>query len=206
MRRVTGTDLIHNIDAQSGGIVAMRDFVPMPHPHPNCVVISYMLMLKDGSTIPFRRIMPEDLYMEAIGSQFIIQPNPRQEEMLKQVIEHVYANEATVEKAGVVLSTLKAMLSEVYPPDREIEPGERLRIAQRYVKNIFIHNFMDDHSFDAAVLRKCTSMQVLPDGRMIPNCGYRVIHRPSDPRWQTHKERNPGHGIDGLRRQLTLIS
>ena len=70
---------------------------------------------------------------------------------------------------------------------------------------IFIRR-ADDHSFDAAVLRKCTSMQVLPDGRMIPNCGYRVIHRPSDPRWQTHKERNPGHGVDGLRRQLTLIS
>lgn len=205
MTRVTGTDLIHNVDSQSGGIVSMRDFVPMPHPHPNCVAITYILMLKDGSAIPFLRIMPHELYMEAIGSQFIIQPNPRQEEMLKKVIEHVYANEATIERAPLVLATLKAMLDEVYPTDREMTEGERLRIAQRYVKNIFLHNYMDDHSFDAAVLRKCTSMQIVPDGRMIPNCGYRVIHRPSDPRWQKHTQVNAGHGVDGLRRQLTLI-
>ena len=63
---------------------------------------------------------------------------------------------------------------------------------------------MDDHSFDAAVLRKCTSMQIIPDGRMIPNCGYRVIHRQSDPRWQ--KQRHAvGHGVDGLRRQLQVL-
>ena len=46
---------------------------------------------------------------------------------------------------------------------------------QKYVKNVFLHNYMDDHSFDAAVLRKCTSMQVIPDGRMIPFCAYNSV-------------------------------
>lgn len=205
MSRVTGTDLIHNIDAQSGGIVQMRDFIPMPHPHPNCVAITYVLMLNDGSAMPFLRFMPEDLYLEAIGGQFIIQPNERQEVMIKRVIEHVYANEAAIGRSDAVLATLKSMLAEIYPPDQELSAGERLRIAQRYVKNIFLHNYMDDHSFDAAVLRKCTSMQIVPDGRMIPNCGYRVIHRPSDPRWQKHTKHNAGHGVDGLRRQLAVL-
>jgi uncharacterized radical SAM superfamily Fe-S cluster-containing enzyme len=205
MTRVTETDLIHNVSDQSGGVVSMKDFVPMPHPHPNCVAITYMFMLNDGSAIPFVRFMENELYWEAIKGQFIAHPDEKHEAMLKRMIEHVYANESTIERGPAVLSTLKEMLDGLYPPDREVSREARLRIVQRYVKNVFLHNYMDDHSFDAAVLRKCTSMQVIPDGRMIPNCGYRVMHRPSDPRWQKSKKHNPGHGVDGLRRQLTVL-
>ena len=43
---------------------------------------------------------------------------------------------------------------------------------------------MDQHSLDAGALRKCSCMQVTPDGKMIPDCSYRVIHRASDPRFK----------------------
>ncbi|HZF51911.1 MAG TPA: radical SAM protein [Polyangiaceae bacterium] len=205
MTRVTGTDLIHQIDAQSGGIVTMKDFIPMPHPHPNCVAITYMLMLNDGSAMPFLRFTEKDLYLDAIRNEFLVKPTERHEAMLKRMIEHVFANEAEIERGSAVLDTLKTMLGDLYPVDREVTPEYRIQAVQKYVKNVFLHNYMDDHSFDAAVLRKCTSMQVVPDGRMIPNCGYRVIHRKSDPRWQKSKH-NPGHGNDGLRRQLTILS
>jgi 7,8-dihydro-6-hydroxymethylpterin dimethyltransferase len=204
MTRVTGTDLIHNIDAQTGGLVKKSDFIPMPHPHPNCVAITYVLTLTDGSHLPFLRFTEPEIYRDAILNQFIAHPDDRHETVLNRMIDHVFANRDTIEKAPVVLDTLKTMLEELYPCDRETTRAERIRIVQRYVKNVFLHNYMDDHSFDAAVLRKCTSMQIIPDGRMIPNCGYRVIHRKSDPRWQKTKF-NPGHGVDGLRRQLVVL-
>jgi hypothetical protein len=47
-------------------------------------------------------------------------------------------------------------------------------------------------------------MQIIPDGRMIPNCGYRVLHRGSDPRWQVQAP-SPGHGVDGLRARLPVL-
>lgn len=205
MDRVTGTDLLVNIEKQSDGLVKMSDFAPMLHPHPNCVAITYVLGLLDGTHLPFLRFTEPEVYRKAILNQFIAHPDAKHEALLGQMIEHVFANADQIEKGPVVLETLKHMLGELYPEGRETSRAERIRIVQKYVKNVFLHNYMDDHSFDAAVLRKCTSMQIIPDGRMIPNCGYRVIHRKSDPRWQKTKS-NPGHGVDGLRRQLTVVA
>ncbi|MBI2373207.1 MAG: radical SAM protein [Deltaproteobacteria bacterium] len=203
--RITGTDLIQNIEAQSNGLVRRSDFLPMPHPHPNCAAITYLLALNDGTYLPFLRFTDLEVYRSAITSQFIAHPGDKHEELLGQVIDGVWANVDRVEKGPIVLETLKRLLGELYPCDRETSRADRIRTVQKYVKNVFLHNYMDDHSFDAAVLRKCTSMQILPDGRMIPNCGYRVLHRATDPRWQNRKS-NPGHGVDGLRHGLAVLS
>ena len=200
MDRITGTDLIHAIEAQTGGLLRRSDFLPMPHPHPLCVAVAYLLRLEDGSYLPFARIADPQLYREAIAGQFIAAPDERHEALLRRCIDEAWASNEPVDRTPLVLRALKRMLGELFPSDRKLSLAERTRIVERHVKHVFVHQLMDDHSLDAGVLRKCTSMQVLPDGRMIPHCGYRVLHRATDPRWS-----RPGtavHGIDGLRRQL----
>jgi uncharacterized radical SAM superfamily Fe-S cluster-containing enzyme len=178
MDRITGTDLIHSIDKQSGGLVKIADFIPMAHPHPNCVAITYVLTLLDGKgSVPFLRFTDRALYDAAIKNAFIAKPDERHEHLLKEMIDCVYARQAELDKGPEILATLKAMVAELYPDGGGVTDAQRLRLVEKYVKNVFLHNYMDDHSFDAAVLRKCTSMQIIPDGRMVPNCGYRVIHR-----------------------------
>lgn len=202
MDRVTGTDLIHAVEAQSGGRLRRSDFLPMPHPHPLCIAVTYLLRLEDGTYLPFPRFADRELYREAIAGQFIASPDERHEGLLRRCIDDAWVSPESADQAPAVLRTLKRLLAELFPSDRALSPADRARIVERYVKHVFIHHMMDDHSLDAGVLRKCTSMQVLPDGRMIPHCGYRVLHRSSDPRWKT-----PGttaHGIDGLRRQLQV--
>lgn len=205
MDRITGTDLLRSIEAQSDGLLKVSDFMPMAHPHPNCVSITYVLTLLDGSTVPFLRFADPDIYEAAVKNAFIAKPDERHEVLLKEMIDRVFARVDELERGPAILATLKAMLVELYPsgPNRPT-PEQRLRMVEKYVKNVFLHNYMDDHSFDASVLRKCTSMQIIPDGRMIPNCGYRVIHRKSDPRWQKSRQ-NLGHGVDGLRKRLHVV-
>ncbi len=200
MDRVTGTDLIRAAETQSGGRLLRSDFLPMPHPHPICVAVTYLLRLEDGSYLPFPRFADRDLYREAIAGQFIVSPDERHEALLRRVIDDAWVSSESSDKAPLILRTLKRLLGELFPPGDRLSDEARTRIVERYVKHVFLHHIMDDHSFDAAVLRKCTSMQVLPDGRMIPHCGYRVIHRSSDPRWR--QEGSIVHGIDGLRQQL----
>jgi len=202
MTRITGTDLIDRIVEQSSGLLRREDFAPMLHPHPNCVAITYLLALRDGGFIPFPRFTTPEAYRKAIMSSFVVQPDERHEAFLTELIDHVWANQDSIARASDILVTLRDMLQSLYPSDREITEAERLILGQRYVKNIFLHNYMDAHSLDAEVLRKCTSMQIVPDGRMIPNCGYRTIHRKTDPRWKRESE-NLGHGVDGIRSQLS---
>lgn len=206
MDRITGTDLLHALESQCAGRLSMADFLPMPHPHPNCVAVTYLLVLEDGTALPFPRFADPALYREALAGQFIATPDERHEALLRRMIDEawvrpVYAEPGGPDKAPLVLRALKGLLTELFPEGRRLEARERNRIVERHVKHVFLHHMMDDHSFDAAVLRKCTSMQVIPDGRMIPHCGYRVLHRSSDPRW-ADKLVQIGHGIDGLRRKL----
>ena len=205
LTRVTGTDLIERMEAQSDGLLRRTDFMPMPHPHPNCIALAYLLKLVDGSFVPFARFTEPEVHRSALFGHFIAKPEPRHESFIHDVIDYVWGAVDEIEKGPVILETLKALLSALYPSDRPLSEATRLELISSYVRNVFLHAVMDDHSLDAEVLRKCTSMQVLPDGRMIPHCSYRVLHRASDPRWQATGAPSLGHGLDGARQKLISL-
>ena len=139
---------------------------------------------------------------DSIANHFIAAPNERHETMLRQIIDDAWVDPSANARAPLILTTLRRLLLELFPADHAIDAAARTRILERHIKHVFLHTMMDDDSFDAAVLRKCTSMMVLPDGRMIPHCGYRVIHRQSDPRYAVRPPASVVHGIDGLRGSL----
>ena len=199
--QATGTDLIDCVVEQSDGLLRRSDFLPMLHPHPSCIAVTYLLRLGDGSVVPFPRFTPPALYREAVRNQFIARPDERHEEFLRRTIDHVWAHADDIEDAPRILDRLKDLLCALFSTEEPLDDEQRMRIAERYVKNVLLHNMIDDYNFDAGVLRKCTSMQVTPDGRMIPHCAWRVLYRHADPRWADHPPPT-GHGLDGLRRQL----
>lgn len=201
MDRVTGTDLVRNICEQAPEVVRPEEFMPMPHPHPQCVAVTYVLRLGDGSFVPLSRFVDHDLLRASMLNQFVARPDARHEEMLREAVDRLWTNRHRVERSELILDALKSLLLEMYPSGRVISDAQRMQVAEKYVKNVFLHNYMDDHTFDAGVLRQCASMQVLPDGRMVPQCGWRVLHRYSDPRWRDRKP-SLGHGLDGLRATL----
>jgi uncharacterized radical SAM superfamily Fe-S cluster-containing enzyme len=49
-------------------------------------------------------------------------------------------------------------------------PRHALTVAERAVKSIFIHQFMDPETFDLARARKCCQVYPQRDGRMLPVC------------------------------------
>ncbi|MFZ2959612.1 MAG: radical SAM protein [Candidatus Ozemobacteraceae bacterium] len=57
------------------------------------------------------------------------------------------------------------------------DPRRNLDIAQRSIKSIFLHAFMDADTFDLTRARKCCQVYPLRDGRFMPACVYNVLHR-----------------------------
>jgi len=57
------------------------------------------------------------------------------------------------------------------------DPRHNLQIAQRNIKSIFLHAFMDANTFDLTRVRKCCQVYPLRDGRFMPACVYNVLHR-----------------------------
>jgi len=198
-KRLTGTDLLLLMEAQSDGLLGRDDFLPMPHPHPTCINVAYLLRLDSGELVSFARFCDRETYRGAILGHFIAQPDDSHEELLRQMIDRVWSDKGNIDHSTELLETLTRLVDELYPEKGRLSDADRAAVVQRSVRNVFLHNVMDDHCLDAAVLRKCTSMQVLPDGRMIPHCSYRVLHRATDPRFAHHGGAQLGHGLDDLR-------
>ena len=55
------------------------------------------------------------------------------------------------------------------------DPRKAFTLAERRVKSIFIHAFQDAETFDLARVRRCCQADVLPDGRLIPECVHNIL-------------------------------
>ena len=65
----------------------------------------------------------------------------------------------------------------MYPEERVVAVEERLRIGEGLVKSIFVHAFMDAHTFEIDRIKRCCTHYALPDGRLMPGCAYNVLYR-----------------------------
>jgi 7,8-dihydro-6-hydroxymethylpterin dimethyltransferase len=58
-------------------------------------------------------------------------------------------------------------------------PGKAIGVAERAVKSMFIHQFMDPETFDLSRARKCCQVYPQLDGRLIPACVHNCLRRNS---------------------------
>lgn len=182
--RITIPDLHERIDEATGGRVEWRDFVPSPLAHPHCYSICYLLMLEDGGYVPFARIMSRQKLFELLGDSLYIEPRDELENVFREAIDELWANPDRIPESRAVLSSLKRMIRELYPPDAPPLPlEERRKKAERWAKAIYIHSHMDEESFDVARVMKCCVGVPSPDGSNIPTCSYNVLYREKDTRF-----------------------
>jgi uncharacterized radical SAM superfamily Fe-S cluster-containing enzyme len=83
-----------------------------------------------------------------------------------------------------VLSTLKELLGRLTAPG--VGQLERLRLAERSSKAIYLHTHMDEETFDTDRIRQCCVGIREPDGTNIPSCAYNVLYRNRDTRFTQH--------------------
>ena len=155
--------------------------MPAPAAHPLCYQVCYLLRLGDGSWYPFTRFMrPEDV-RQLLGGMLYLEPGPELEGALHDLISRLWADELACERQGEVLDALKQLTAEVYAPDRPFE--ERLQLAERHTKAIYLHAHMDEETFDSDRIQQCPVAVREPDGTNIPTCAYNVLYRERDSRF-----------------------
>ena len=84
---------------------------------------------------------------------------------------------------AAILQTLRRLLKLMYPAERALAFEERLQIGESLVKTVFIHAFMDAHTFEVDRIKKCCTHYALPDGRLMPGCAYNLLYRHKDARY-----------------------
>lgn len=174
--RLTIPGVIRAIDAQTGGLVAKEDFIPLPCSHPLCVSLTYLLRMDDGSYLPFPRFIDMEKHLELFQQTATIEPTAQTENTLGCIIDDLWSAAGEIPDSDKIVKALRRALLEMFP-SQKTSRHELIRIAERQAKTIFIHHYMDRHDFDVERLMKCCHHYPQIDGRIMPACGFNLFHR-----------------------------
>ncbi len=176
MDRLTIPGVIQAIEAQTGGLLKASDFAPLPCSHPQCVSLSYLLRLDDGSHLPFGRFVDFRKHGTLLRSSATLGASPEIHEAMTDVIHDVFANQDEIPRAGEILAALRRAIDVMFP-SRPVSAKEAIALGEKQAKSIFLHHYMDRHDFDLERLRKCCHHYPQVDGRIMPACGFNMFHR-----------------------------
>ena len=179
---ITIPDIVRGCEEQTGGLLRKSDFLPLPCSHPGCFGLTYLLKTED-EMIPFPRFLDLEKYLELISNRGTIRPDMGFEMAIRSTIDELWTSAGALPQNDKILATLKRAIRLMYPEERALELEERLKIGEGLVKTIFIHAFMDEHTFEVDRIRKCCTHYALPDGRLMPGCAYNMFYRHKDPRF-----------------------
>jgi uncharacterized radical SAM superfamily Fe-S cluster-containing enzyme len=179
--RYTTFEVLTDLEAQTGGVLKVSDFVPSPAAHPLCYLVTYVLRLEDGRWLPFPRFMPGTDLRELLGGMLYLEPTLQMETKLGDVINRLWAGEIACDDTEPVLARLRALTESVF--ERDLGAAERLRRAEASAKAIYIHAHMDEETFDTDRIRQCCVGIREPDGTNIPSCAYNTLYRDRDARF-----------------------
>jgi uncharacterized radical SAM superfamily Fe-S cluster-containing enzyme len=174
--RLTIPGVIRRAEEQTGGTVKYTDFFPLPCSHPQCVSLTYLLRLHDGTNIPFARFIDFEKYTTLLRSSATLPATAEVQDALQDVIHDVFARQDEIERGPEILAALRRSLDEMFP-QRPLSAKDAFRVSERQSKSIFLHHYMDRHDFDLERLRKCCHHYPQIDGRIMPACGFNMFHR-----------------------------
>lgn len=176
MDRLTIPGIIHAIEQQTAGKLKASDFAPLPCSHPQCVSLSYLLRLNDGSFMPFGRFVDFRTHGTLLRSSATLGASPEIHSAMSDVIHDVFARQDEIERGEDILKALRRTLDVMFP-DRTVSAKEAIKLGELQAKSIFLHHYMDRHDFDLERLRKCCHHYPQVDGRIMPACGFNMFHR-----------------------------
>lgn len=200
---ITIPDVVRCAEEQTSGLLRKSDFLPLPCSHPGCFALTYLLKTDEGF-IPFPRFIELDPYLETISNRGTIRPDESFEGAIKATINQLWSSAGTIPDSERILRTLKRALRLMYPEDRVLGLEERLHIGEGLVKTIFMHAFMDEHTFEVDRIKKCCTHYALPDGRLMPGCAYNMFYRHKDARFSGEAGQTAIWGKNGL--SLPLVN
>ena len=174
--------MISALAEQTEGLLRKHDFIPLPCPNPECVSLTYLLCLDDGTYTPFPRFADMKKYLHLLSQSATIEPNLETEEALHAIISDLWSTAGEVPDSDRITKALRRAALKMFPRGKTSH-REIIRASERQAKSIFIHHYMDSHNFDLSRVVKCCHHYPRADGRIMPMCAFNLFHR--------KKEENP---------------
>ena len=166
---VTIPDVMRALAGAVGGTVSAEDFSPLPCSHPACFALAFYLEVAEASYRPIKPMIDAARYLDLIQNRALFGTDADSFARVTDAVYDLWSGPAALspdsEKA---LSAIRRLLAGA--TEGGYSARQALTVAERSVKSIFIHQFMDPDTFDLSRARKCCQVYPQPDGRLIPAC------------------------------------
>lgn len=182
-RRITFPDVVKGIAAQTDGLFAESDFMPLPCAHPNCHTLSYAY--RDGERlIPLLRFIDARKHKDLLANGIAFD-RPRAKQLAQAFLaaEGCGAGDCASPEAWLSSALGQRAQAGLTPEAsegvREFLSGALAEsLSPERVFRVAITSFLDVYNFDLRRVMKCCTHHVLPSGHVIPFCAYNVLYRP----------------------------
>ncbi len=166
MKRMTNPDIIKLIEAQTEGMFAKSDFVPVPCCFPTCNSVTYAYIDGENNVTPLPRLLNVEDYLDYISNRV----TPDLGEDIRKALEGLWSSSAVMGSEKVA-QEFSFSCSACGLPDGGLDVTE----MSKFIFMIMLQDFMDPWTFNQKNLMKCCKEFLLPGGKQIPFCAYNTI-------------------------------
>ena len=176
---VTIPDVIAALNGAGQGTVSADDFSPLPCSHPACFSLAFYLKVEDKRHVPIKQMVNAERYLDLIQNRAIFGTDAESFNAVTDAVYELWSGPAALSPdSQKTLGAIRRLLASA-TANGGYSPDQALTVAERSVKSIFIHQFMDPETFDLSRARKCCQVYPQLDGRLIPVCVHNCLKRNS---------------------------
>jgi len=176
---VTIPDVIAALTGAGHGTVSADDFSPLPCSHPACFSLAFYLRVEDKRHVPIKQMVNAERYLDLIQNRALFGTDAESFNAVTDAVYELWSGPAALSPdSQKTLGAIRRLLAAA-TANGGYTPDKALTVAERAVKSIFIHQFMDPETFDLSRARKCCQVYPQLDGRLIPVCVHNCLKRHS---------------------------
>ena len=163
----------------AAGIVSTSDFTPLPCCHPACFSLAFYIRGEDGKFISVSQLLEVDRYLDLVQNRALVGTDAESFDRIRDAMYDLWSGPAGARPDSIkALRAMRRLLDEANGSGR-FSASAVAAAAEKSLKSIFIHHFMDRYSFDLSRCRKCCQVYPQPDGKLVPACVYNCLRRGS---------------------------
>ena len=173
--RLTLTDVLYELERQTGGALRTTDFVGLPCSHPDCCALTYGFLDARRETLtPLPRHLDVARYLDLFADRISFSG------LIGGAARRVWSDVADL-RAGRTLRDLAVLFTR--GGLRDVLPLMRDPAAfGRRVFRVVVKPFMDAHTYDHKRIAQCCTKIVNERGEAVSFCEYNVFHRGRSPK------------------------
>jgi uncharacterized radical SAM superfamily Fe-S cluster-containing enzyme len=168
--RLSLTDVLAELEAQSGGRLRSSDFVGLPCSHPDCCALTYCILSADRSVMtPLPRHLDVGRYMDMFSDKISFSG------IIGSALRRVWSDLTNL-RGTAAMADLAAVLSASGIRDVLAIIGRPDAMASRILR-VVVKPFMDAHTYDQKRIEQCCTKIIDETGTAVSFCEFNVLRR-----------------------------